>query len=87
MDQQQLKEHLEQLTDAIDGLKAPDEDKQQLVKLIADIELQLATPLVEGEPQNLADQVDAMVSTFEADHPTVSGILKNIMLTLSNMGV
>lgn len=88
MEQQQLREYLDELNIAIDDLHAPDDDKQKLTRLIAEIELQLNTPmLVTGDPQTLADQVDNMVTTFEQDHPRVSGILNNIMLTLSNMGI
>ena len=88
MQRQQLTEYLEQLNHAIGDLDAPDDDKSRLTSLIAEIELQLNTPLqVTGDAQTLVDQVENMISTFEQDHPRVAGILNNIMLTLSNMGV
>ncbi|MCP3908540.1 MAG: DUF4404 family protein [Oceanicoccus sp.] len=86
MDQQQLREYLDQLNQAIDGMQAPDADKQQLNNLIVDIEQQLTAPLM-NEPHSLVEQVDEMVSGFERDHPTVAGILNNIMVTLTSMGV
>ncbi|MFT6779156.1 MAG: hypothetical protein ACI9J4_001578 [Paraglaciecola sp.] len=88
MERQQLSEYLDQLNRAIGDLDALDEDKSKLTSLIAEIEQQLHEPLeVTGDPQTLVDQVENMVTTFEQDHPRVAGILNNIILTLSNMGV
>ena len=88
MERQQLREYLEELNSTIGDLHAPDDDKNKLTVLIAEIELQLNEPmLVAGDPQTLVDQVENMVTTFEQDHPRVAGILNNIMVTLSNMGV
>jgi hypothetical protein len=88
VERQQLREYLEELNSTIGDLHAPDDDKNKLTGLIAEIELQLNEPmLVTGDPQTLVDQVENMINTFEQDHPRVSGILNNIMLTLSNMGV
>lgn len=88
MKRQQLQEYLDELNIAIGDLHAPDEDKIRLTGLITEIERQLEDPmLVSGSPHTLVDQVDEMVTTFEQDHPRVAGILNNIMLTLSNMGI
>jgi hypothetical protein len=88
VERQQLREYLDQLNSAIGDLHAPDDDKSRLTGLIAEIELQLNEPmLVADDPQTLIDQVENMVTTFEQEHPSVAGILNNIMLTLSNMGV
>lgn len=88
MEEQQLREHLEQLADAIADMSASSEEKERLSGLIADIEQQLNAPLLEQEDTgSLVEQVDNMVSSFEADHPTVSAILNNILVTLSSMGV
>jgi hypothetical protein len=88
VERQQLREYLDQLNSTIGDLHASDDDKSKLTGLIAEIELQLNEPkLVAGDPQTLVDQVENMVSTFEQDHPRVAGILNNIMVTLSNMGV
>jgi len=88
VERQQLREYLDQLNSAIADLHASDDDKSRLTSLISEIELQLNEPKLEaGDPQTLIDQVDNMVTTFEQEHPRVAGILNNIMLTLSNMGV
>lgn len=87
MEQQQLHEQLDQLSNAIAGMQASDEDKNKLGDLIVDIERQLIDPMIEQGSQSLVKQVDGMVSGFERDHPTVAGILNNIMVALTSMGV
>lgn len=87
MDEQQLREHLQQLDEAINKMQAPEADKEQLRGLIDEVENQLADPLLASEAESLVDQVDGLVSSFEAEHPTISGILNNILVTLSSMGV
>lgn len=87
MNQQQLKEHLEQLTSAIQDMQAAASDKDKLSKLIVDIEQQISDPVLDSETASLTEQVDGLVTSFETDHPAVAGILNNIMVTLSSMGV
>lgn len=87
MDQQQLVTYLDQLNVEISELQAPESDKARLSELIADIEQQLIGTVVESEPHTLVEQVEAMVTQFEEDHPAVASILNNIMLTLTSMGV
>ena len=87
MQEQQLREHLEQLAEAVKAMEAPAEEKARLSSLIEDLEQQLGNPLLAEESQTLVDQVDSMVSSFEQQHPTISGILNNIMVTLTSMGV
>ncbi len=87
MNEQELRKQLDQLVAVIDDMRAGDADKDRLQGLIESIERQLGDSVVEGEPESLADQVDGMLSTFETDHPTVAGILNNIMVTLTSMGV
>lgn len=87
MERKQLREHLEQLSDAIDDLSASSDEKQRLSNLIDDIERQIDESVVEDEPQNLSEQVESLISTFEAEHPAVAGILNRIMVTLSSMGI
>jgi len=87
LNRQQLIEHLDQLTSAIQDMQATDNDKEKLSQLIFDIEQQLSDPTLGRDNASLTEQVDGLVSNFETDHPAVAGILNNIMLTLSSMGV
>ena len=90
MNEQELKAHIDELDAAIAGLNVNPEEKQRLADLVDEINAQLAdnrlTSPAEGDT-SLSDQVDGLVASFETDHPTVAGILKNIMMTLANMGV
>lgn len=87
MEREQLRAQLDQLNEAINASGASAADKQRLGGLIDDIEKQIDEPQVAQEPQSLADQVESMISTFEAEHPSVASVLNNIMVTLSSMGV
>ena len=87
MNEQELRAQLDELIIAIESIPAADAEKKRLQSLVENIEAQLSNAVVEGEPESLADQVDGMVSSFEADHPTVAGILNNIMVTLTSMGI
>lgn len=88
MDQKQLREYLEQLDSSIESLEGADEQQRaQLQGLINDIEQQLAADALPADQGSLSDQLDQLISEFETEHPTVSGILNNILVTLSSMGV
>lgn len=88
MEREQLREHLDQLEAAIGKSGASTAEKERLASLIDDIERQIDPSVVEeGEPENLSDQVESLMSAFEAEHPTIAGILNRIMVTLSSMGV
>jgi hypothetical protein len=87
LNEQELRGQLDDLAVAIENMPAAEVEKARLQALIDNIEGQLSNAVVEGEPESLADQVGNMVSGFESDHPTVAGILNNIMVTLTSMGV
>ncbi len=87
MNQQQLENYLGELSKAVDEIEASEADKEALNILIFDIENQLANPVLEAQETPLAEQVDTLVSNFESEHPAVAGILNNIMITLTSMGI
>ena len=84
MNEQQLREQLQRLTTELEQLPVSAEQRQHLQRLIDDIETQLAG---ETDSDSLVDQVETAVSLFEAEHPRLAGILNNIMVTLTSMGV
>lgn len=88
MEQRQLKEYSEQLTQYLQEMHASDKEKQALQALIDQIAGQTADNSVElSADQSLSDQVDSLASMFEAEHPTLTGVLNNLMITLTSMGV
>lgn len=84
MNEQQLRDQLQQLVQALQALPVENEQRAALERLIADIESQLGAA---DDEDSLVEQVEAAVSTFEVEHPRIAGILNNIIVTLGNIGV
>ncbi|MCM2464056.1 DUF4404 family protein [Pseudomonas sp. LARHCG127] len=61
-------------------------ERESLHQLMAQIEaeIQLENQL---QDNNLVDGVNLAVERFEVDHPGIASTLRNIMLTLGNMGI
>lgn len=61
-------------------------ERENLQELMAQIELELN---LENTTQNpsLADGVNLAVERFELEHPAIAGTLRNIVLTLGNIGI
>ena len=84
MNEQQLREQLQQLTEALEALPVAGEQRDSLQRLIADIESQLGEL---EDDDSLVEQVETAVSAFEVEHPRIAAILNNIITTLGNIGV
>lgn len=84
MNEQQLREQLQQLAQALETLPADNDQRAQVQALIADIESQLGTL---DADDSLVEQVESAVSSFEVEHPRIAAILNNIITTLGNIGV
>jgi hypothetical protein len=80
----ELKQQLGQLSDTDAAVK------QRMEILIAAIESQLTEETSDEasyEDKGLIDQLNESVEQFEAEHPQVTGVLRRIMQTLSDMGI
>ena len=86
MDKKALQDQLDELSEAVVNLNTSAHDKEKLQALISSIEQQMDDPAVDDDT-GISDQIDDLVSYFEAEHPTVAGILNNLMVTLSSMGI
>jgi len=84
MNEQQLRDQLRQLLQALQALPVEHEQRAKLEALVADIESQLGSVDDDG---SLLEQVETAVSAFEAEHPRIAAILNNIIVTLGNIGV
>lgn len=84
MNEQHLREQLQRLSAELETLPQNDEKRQTIAALVADIELQLNEGIADD---SLVDQVEAAISSFEAEHPRVAGILNSILVSLGNIGV
>ena len=62
------------------------EEREHLVQLSTQIQAQIDIEKATND-SSLADSVNLAVERFELNHPTVAGILRNIVQTLGNMGI
>lgn len=90
MPDRELKEQLSTLREQLElnSHLSPDE-RENLQELIRSIEEQLVAEPLEGAIQDpsIADGVNLAVERFELDHPGIAGTLRNIVVTLGNIGI
>lgn len=60
------------------------EERSKLNELVADIEAHAASS---EHHSALNEQLEGALARFETSHPALSGVLRSIMNTLSNIGV
>ncbi|AOE64864.1 DUF4404 family protein [Pseudomonas corrugata] len=83
----ELQEQLNALREQLDQnppLSEPERENLQQLMAQIEAEIQLENTL---QNTNLVDGVNLAVERFEVSHPAVAGTLRNIMLTLGNMGI
>ena len=81
--QEQLNTRREQLEQNPPLTEAEREDLHVLMQQIeAEIELETKT-----QDSSLSDGVNLAVERFELEHPAIAGTLRNIVLTLGNIGI
>lgn len=83
----------EKISIALDALRehgerlAEGESKERLSSLVDRFEQNaLAAGLIEDQ-QDLMGEVQDAITHFEVEHPSITGILHEVMMTLSNMGI
>ncbi len=63
-------------------------DKEEIQNLAEKINHQLELEKLGHQPDvNLVEELGLAVGEFEAEYPTLSATLRNIMITLQNMGI
>lgn len=88
MDTRHLQEQLDQLQELIGELSVDEAKRMRLHGLVEDIEMELSTGSQGlSEDSGLQDRLDELVSNFETEHPTIAGVLKDIMVKLASIGV
>jgi chorismate mutase len=87
MADKQLREDLERLRAEISNLEPDSKTKEKLTRLLEEIEQEIDESSLEDVAKSVLEKVEKSVYRFETSHPTVTGILNNIMVTLSNIGV
>lgn len=83
-----LREQLQTLQSEIDNLPVAGEQRDKLHHLVSDIDSELdADSQAALAESGLQERIDELVADFEADHPTVAAVLKDIMVKLASIGV
>lgn len=84
MSEQHLREQLQRLSAELNALPLDADKRDSITRLIADIESQLDDGSADD---SLVEQVEIVMSSFEAEYPRVAAILNNIVTTLGNIGI
>ncbi|BBA34076.1 uncharacterized protein sS8_2124 [Methylocaldum marinum] len=87
MTEKEVSEALFNLRKEIEQLSSADsETRVRLETLLADLERQLEAS--EDEHQlHLIEDLKEAISQFEVEHPRITGILNELMVALSNLGI
>lgn len=65
-----------------------DEESKEILDALADsIEQNVDYSGVSDEHQDLVEDVKDAITHFEVEHPQITGILNDIMMSLSNCGI
>ncbi len=86
MSQEQIEKALDQLRHEITNLR--DENpatRKRLTTLVESIERGAKAP--DSDHEGLIEEIRGSIEQFEVEHPSTTGVLNQIMLTLSNMGI
>lgn len=87
MPEKHLQESLEALREQVQSLDLTDpQAKSRLEALIQDLEQQLETQDTR-HGQRASQKLPGLIESFEVEHPQMTRVLNQIMLTLSNMGI
>jgi ABC-type hemin transport system substrate-binding protein len=83
----------QKINDALDELRKQGEEidnpesKERLASLVDNIEQNVDYAGASEEHQDLIEDVKDAVTHFELEHPRITGVLNEIMMTLSNSGI
>ena len=83
MSREQLELLLTRLREELAALESAGTEVQpRLQTLIDDIEVQIS-----AQDEGVTGELKRRVETFEVEHPRVTAILNDVMVTLSNLGI
>ena len=87
MDKGKIVQDLTRLLDEIDQLPLDDAERRRLHQMISEVEADVEGSEPTEKHVELADTLDQLITRFEADHPSATGVLRRIMNVLGSMGV
>ena len=86
MDDQDIFQQIEALKAVLGDSEGLSEDAREKMRgLIDRVEEQL--PAAVTDEDGIAEQFEALVTEFEVTHPTLTGVVNNLLVALGNMGV
>jgi hypothetical protein len=87
-DDSKLQAELRALRAELDRSVAQDSPaRPRIEQLLRDLESHLEESGTDGRGQNLVGNLRSAIQHFEAEHPRATGIMNDIMVVLSNMGI
>ena len=86
MTEQKINEALNELRKQGEEIDNP-ESRERLTSLLENIEQNVDYTGLSGEHQDLIDEVRDAITHFEVEHPHITGVLNEIIMTLSNCGI
>jgi chaperonin cofactor prefoldin len=88
MSRAELKQSLERLRRELAALGPNDSEvRERLSPLIDEIEQEIGTLATSDNQASQLEKLRNHVEAFEVEHPRVTNILNDIMVTLSNLGI
>lgn len=88
MSQQKLNDAIDELKAQIAALELGDtQAKEKLQSLVEGLEEKIRSPEDTTHHHSLVEEVRDSVEHFEVEHPRLTAILNDLMMTLSNMGI
>ena len=88
MSKDKLQKHIADLNMEINRLKENDKiTREKLTGLVSDIEHLIKNPEDSAHKSALIKSLQSHIEIFEIKHPDLTGILNQIMVMLSNMGI
>ncbi len=87
MDKQQIYQDLSRLLDEIDTMPMDDAERRRLHGIVRELESHIEEPEPVERHNELVDTVDDLISRFETEHPSATGVLRRVLNALSSMGV
>ncbi len=88
MTDQKINDALGELRKEIEQLEIGNpQAKERLTSLMKNIEQNLDFSSTGEERQDIVEEVKDAITHFEVEHPHITGILHELMMALSNMGI
>ena len=88
MSRDELQQALAKLRDELDALGPEHANtRERLEKLVFEVESELAALDAEADHQSVVESMRTRLEQFEVEHPRITNILNDIMVTLSNLGI